>query len=592
MRNELWTSGVLACLALAGLAPAAAAQTAPSPHPTTRFVVSHPELPTTALRLHRQLSGIIRGGEVRRYALRLDAGQFAALRIPQLTGNLAAVVFDPDGAVVAIVDQNGLGHAEVVTIDARTSGEYTVQLAMFEWDAADTSYSIEWTRVEQIQYDTVGRAAQLFESWYDPENPGAALLILRDGEVAYEGAIGVESTITRRPISLHSPFDLASISKQFTAYSIALLVERGQISLSDDIRRYLPEMPDYGTTITVQHLLEHTSGLRDWDGLFGLAGTNIEDGISTDDVLAMAARQSVLNFTPGHEQRYSNTGYVLLAKIVERVTGEPFDQWTRANVFVPLGMRDCSFSGAPSTPARVASFGTEYPQPTALSTNRIVTMGSSGLECSALDLVTWLNNYESGRLGGAETLTLVTQPTQTPTGPDRDYVFGNWHGEREGHTVVGHQGLAAGFRTSLRSFPDDQVEVIYLANDGNDATYERVRTIENLFLGITPAPVEAPTDDYVPSSPQTLNERQINELLGRYRSDEINTDYEVVRTDQGIVAMNARTGALKLAPQGEDAFSSDKWFAPSLTFVRDGAKVTGFRVESEDVGSLFFRRVD
>lgn len=590
MKRKLYAGSVLACLALVGLG-SASAQDAPSPHPTSRFVASHPDLPTTTLRLHRPVTAILRGGDVHRYQLHLQAGQFAALRIPQLRGNLAAVVFDPSGALVGIVDQNGAGLAEVITIDAQQSGNYSIQLAMFEWDAPDADYSIEWTRNERAERDPAGRAGQLFESWYDPEGPGAALLVLRNGEVAYEGAIGIENA-ANRPISLHSPFDLASISKQFTAYAIALLVERGQIRLSDDVRRYLPELPDYGTTITVQHLLEHTSGLRDWDGLFGLVGINIEDGISPDDVLAMAARQRHLNFTPGEEQRYSNTGYVLLAKIVERATGVPFDRWTRENIFVPLGMRECGFSAPPPTPARVASFRAEYPEPATLSTDRIVTMGSSGLECSALDLITWLNNYESGRLGGAPVRALVTQPPSHPTGPDRDYVFGNWHGNREGHAVVGHQGLAAGFRTSLRSFPNDQIEVIYLANDGNDATYERVRTIENLFLGIAPSPVEAPTDDYVPYSPQTLSETQISELVGHYRSDELDADYEIVRTERGIMAVNDHAGALKLTPQGGDAFSSDKWFAPSLTFVRDTAKVTGFRVESEDVGSLLFRRMD
>ncbi|WP_228126825.1 beta-lactamase family protein [Candidatus Viadribacter manganicus] len=538
------------------------------------------------------MSATLQGGQVQRYSLRLQAGDFAAVRIPQLQGNLAAVVFDPEGAVVGIFDQNGEGQAEVVTIDAARAGEYAIQIAMFEWDASDVSYTIELTRHERTQYRPADRAAQLFESWYEPGGPGAVLVVMQDGEISYQGAIGVENSDGHRPLSLQSPIDLASVSKQFTAYGVALLVERGQLRLDDDVRRYLPELPDYGTPITVQHLLEHTSGLRDWDGLFALTGRNIEDGISIDDVVAMAARQQSLNFTPGAEQRYSNTGYVLLAKIIERVTGQPYDLWATENIFAPLGMRECSLERDAAIPARVTSFRRQFPEPISTSTERTITLGSSGLACSAHDLQRWIENYRTDPLGGGQVQRLVTQASASPTGTETDYVFGNWHGRRGDHAMVGHQGLAAGFRTSVHDFPDDHVRVIYLANDGNDATYERVRVIENLFLGIAPGPIEAPTDDYVPSTQAVLSNGEIAELVGRYHSDEIEADYEIFQVGQSIVARHRAAGDIRLTRQQADAFSSDKWFVPSLTFVRDAAgRPVGLRIESEDVGSLFFRRV-
>ncbi|MEQ1812783.1 MAG: serine hydrolase, partial [Terricaulis sp.] len=440
MKTALWGRGALACLMFGALAMPAAAQSTTATYPTSRFVASHPELATSPLRLHRPLSATLRGGEVHRYSLLLEAGQFAAVRVPQIQGNLVAVVFDPEGTLIGIVDQNGEGQPEVVTINAEKAGNYSIQIAMFEWDAPDVSYAIEWTQRQSAERGAAGRAGQLFESWYDPQRPGAVIVVLRDGEIAYEGAVGMENSVSRRALSLHSPIDLASISKQFTAYGIALLIERGQLNLNDDIRRYLPELPDYGATITVQHLLEHTSGVRDWDGLFALVGRNIDDGISVDDVVAMAARQQALTFTPGQEQRYSNTGYVLLSKILERVTHEPFDRWMTDNIFTPLGMRECGLVSAPETPARVASYRAQYPAPLAISTERMVTWGSSGLACSAHDLTTWLDNYQSGRLGGPQVQHLVTQISQSPTSTETDYVFGNWHSRRGDHSMVGHQG--------------------------------------------------------------------------------------------------------------------------------------------------------
>jgi CubicO group peptidase (beta-lactamase class C family) len=591
MTRTLCGGATLACLIFAAMCTPVAAQTGASPFPTSRFVAAHPELPTAALRLHATTGATLRGGEVHRYALRLEAGQFAAVRIPQIQGNLVAVIFDPGGKLMGIVDQNGAGLAEVATIDARKTGDYAIQIAMFEWDAAEATYQIEWTRRERAEREPTGRARQLFESWHDPERPGAVLLVLRGGQIAYEGAIGIENASSRRPLSVQSPIDLASISKQFTAYGIALLVERGQLTLSDDIRRYLPEMPDYGAKITIQHLLEHTSGIRDWDGMFGLIGRNVEDGISADDVLAMAARQKSLTFATGHEQRYSNTGYVLLAKIIERVTRQPFDRWTKENIFEPLDMRECGLSGDAAAPARVVSYRAQYPASVPSSDKRTVSMGSSGLTCSAHDLAIWLDNYQSGRLGGETARALVTRPPSAPTSSESDYVFGNWHSKRNGHVVVGHQGLSAGYRTSLHSFPAEKLAVIYLANDGNDATYERVRTIEDLFLGIPATDIEAPNEDYSPAAPVTLRDEVIAQLVGRYHSEELMADYEIVRSGQGVVAQHRDAGTIRLSPNGTDTFSSDKWFVPSLTFVRDGAGVVeGFQIESEDVGLLRFMR--
>lgn len=570
---------------------AAVAQMSGPPFPTSRFLADRPDIATTQLRLGRSFKATLKGGDVHRYGIRLDAGEFAAVRLPQAGGNLVAVLFAPDGAVLRIVDDNGAGQAEVVTIEAATAGDYHVQVAMFEWDAPDADYTIKWTRRQPVVHTPMERVQQLFESWYEPGEPGAVLLVRRNGETAYAGAIGIESMSGRRPLSLASPFDLASVSKQFTAYGVALLATSGRIRLEDDIRRYLPELPDYGAKITVQHLLEHTSGLRDWDGLFALTGRNIEDGITVDDVVAMAARQKSLIFTPGAEQRYSNTGYVLLAKIIERVTSEPFDSWMRRNVFAELGMRDCSFVRSTGVGARVASFRVRYPAQVEASKDQMVTMGSSGLACSANDLIRWMENYQSGRLGGPEVRRLVTGPPATPTSSERDYVFGNWLGERHGHAYVGHQGLAAGFRTSIRRFPADGLTVIYLANDGDDATYVRVRAVEAELFGVAAAAVEIPTDQYEPRVNARLSSEMAGQFLGRFRSDETLAEYEVLRSSTGI-AMRQADETVDLTREDGDAFSTSRWYMPVVRFTRDASGiVSGFSVESEDVGALEFRRI-
>jgi CubicO group peptidase (beta-lactamase class C family) len=606
------TASTLGLVIALGVVVQTRAAAPPNPHPTSRFVVSHAELPSTSLQLGRAQDATLRGPDVHRYRVALRRGQFAAVELRQVQGNLAAVVFDPDGDLVDIVDQNGAGQREVVTVGARKSGDYVIQVAVFEWDAPDTRYTIEWRKLERAQQQPVARARQLFSSWYEPQAPGAAIIVLRDGRIVYQDAIGLANVELRLPLTTRTPVDLASVSKQFTGYAIAMLAASGQLRLDDDLRKYLPEIPDYGKTITIRHLLEHKSGLRDWDGLFGLTGRRIEDAISTDEVLAMLARQTALNFAPGSRQEYSNSGYVALALVVERVTGQPFDAWMQANVFRPLGMRQCRLERARAAKesAVTNSYRASYPASHLASAGPMITLGSSSLECSAQDLTTWLANYSTGRLGGPAVLALVTQPAAAAgdpapgaaagdaapnaeaVGPPPDYVFGNWHATRDGVAYTGHQGLAAGYRTSMHSFPERDLTVIYLANDGNDATYPRAQAIEDLFLGIERPPVEAPTEDYVPSTRTPLAPGLVASYLGTYVSTELPATYTIEASGGGIVARHARLGTVPLLAQDTDAFASPSPFLPSLTFNRDEAgHVTGFTIQSEDVGKLPFRRI-
>lgn len=582
----------LGCLCVLACAVASAGD---NPHPTSRFVVDHAELPTVGLRLHRAVDATLQGPEVDRYRVPLRAGQFAAVRIRQLTGNVAVVVFDPAGKLISIVDENGTGQTEVATIVAQASGDYAIQVAVFEWDAPELRYAIELSRLERARTDTAGRARQLLAAWYEATEPGAVVTVLEHGQPVVSAAIGRADVALRIPLTQSTPIDLASVSKQFTGYAIALLVNRGTLRLEDDVRRYLPELPDYGTPITLRHLLEHESGVRDWDGLFGLIGRPIEAGITLDEVLAMLQRQAALNFQPGSRQEYSNSNYVLLAAVIERATGQPFDAWMRNNVLAPLDLRDCQLTRQRQAQhGRVThSYRASVPTPVVASGEPMVTLGSSALECSARDLTRWLDNYASGRLGGAAVRDRVTDAGAKPTADASRYVYGNWHAQRDGIEVFGHQGLAAGFRTSIYSFPERQLAVIYLANDGNDATYPRARAIEDLFLGIPPAPVTAPDVDYLPSKSEPLAAGKLASYEGRYVSSELPATFVIEADGSGLVLRHPVYGDVQLVPQGPDVFLTANGFLPQIDFRRDERdRVTSLVTRSDDVGSLPFQRVE
>jgi CubicO group peptidase (beta-lactamase class C family) len=185
---------------------------------------------------------------------------------------------------------------------------------------------------------------RVFAAWSAADGPGCAVGVSRDGAVVFQNGYGLANLETETPITPSSIFHVASVSKQFTAAAVMLLAREGKLSLDDDVRRYLPELPDFGHRITLRHLLTHTSGLRDqWDLLAMARGRFEENRITEDDVLEIVGRQKALNFVPGTEYLYSNTGYTLAAVVVRRVSGKSLREFADERIFKPLGMGDTHF---------------------------------------------------------------------------------------------------------------------------------------------------------------------------------------------------------------------------------------------------------
>ena len=193
----------------------------------------------------------------------------------------------------------------------------------------------------QVPLDAANRVDEIFAAWDSPMSPGCAVGVTKDGLTVLERAYGMadlEHGIANTPETI---FEGGSLSKQFTAAAIVLLVLDGKLSLDDDVRSYVPEIPDYGTTITLHHMMTHTSGLRDWGSVASISGWGREQrSHDHDDVLDIVSRQSALNFEPGHEYSYSNTGFNLFAIIVSRVSGMSFAEFSRTRIFEPLGLKD------------------------------------------------------------------------------------------------------------------------------------------------------------------------------------------------------------------------------------------------------------
>ena len=581
-------AAVLLCLHLGEVLAADA-----NPHPTSRFVVSHPDLPTTTLSLGKSKSANLRGAEVQRYSVELAAGQFASIQLSQTGGNIVAALFDPDGQMIDLVDRNGVGFVETIDVFAKKAGVYAVQTAIFEWDTPAAAYTISLSRQEKAGTSPEAIADQLLTSWYDRSRPGAAVAVIKGGRVITQRTIGLADVEQGVPITANTRFDLASVSKQFTGYAIAMFAERGLVGLEDDVRRYVPEIPQFEKPIRIRHLLNHTSGLRDWDAEFGLVGLDIEDGVTKEQVVEWVLRQKDLNFAPGSAQLYSNTGYNVLAEVVARVTGQAFETWVRQNIFEPAGMSAVANGDAHgSVPAKANSYMRVLPPQRLWSGNSTAAAGSSSVHASLNDLIAWVRNGESGKVGNARVIAMIGKTGQLDDGRKLDYGFGRWFSARKGVRCIGHLGLAAGYRISLRKFPDRDLTFVYMTNDGNDGSYLRAETIENLFLGVEPDPVQVPDGEYTPpaAAPKLAHAEQ--DYVGIYFSDELRTSYEVRGDGAGLVAYHAVNGATPLIFETGDKFRSERWFMPAIEFVREnGRVVSGFRVSTEGSRNMLFRRI-
>jgi CubicO group peptidase (beta-lactamase class C family) len=562
-------------------------------HSTSRFVVTNPELPETAMRLGEVVTGEVNGPEVDRFTIDLKAGEYAGVRVNQLGGDLSFAIFDADGKMLELVDTNQKNESEVGTFTAEKAGRYAIQVAQYDYRPAATAYSIQLLRKEPLAKSAAAQAEQMLTTWYDGKNPGIAVLIAKDGKPVIKRTIGLASVEDGVPIRPSTKFELASVSKQFTGYAIAMLIERGIVSRDDDVRKWLPNVPDFGHPITVGHLLDHSSGLRDWDAAFGLAGLRVEGGISTRQVMDFVARQKSLNFVPGSQLQYSNTGYVLLGEIITKATGKPAGQWMQENMFAPLGMKDTVFNqdyNAIISNKAVAYKGRDK-LAKLLSGNSSGIGGSTSVLSSLDDLEKWAANLDSPKLGGPRLKSLLGSFGKLNDGTPVNYSFGNWHVEKMGVPVISHLGLAGGFRTKLSRYPEQKIDVVFLSNDGDDATYGRAGKLEKLFLPFKDSPVEVPIDEPPAPQPDKLAPK-LSDYVGTYYSDELRTAYELRLERDQLVATHALNDEIIFKHSDADNFSTGQWYMPVIAFGRDdkGAVVT-MTVSTEGARNMVFRRL-
>jgi len=329
------------------------------------------------------------------------------------------------------------------------------------------------------------RVDRIFARWDHVDSPGCALGVSRDGVMIYQRGYGMSNLEHAIAITPQSIFHVASISKQFAAFSILLLEQDGKLSVNDDVRKYIPELPSYGKTITIDHLLHHTSGLRDqWD-LLGLADWREDDLITEDDVLRVVTRQKELNFEPGAEYLYSNTGYTLLAIIVKRVSGKSLRDFADERIFRPLDMTSTHFHDDHTmiVPGRTQAYQPREGGGWRISIPVFDTYGATSLFTTVGDLSKWERNFADAKVGGPALLAKLITTGTLEGGEPISYARGVVVGTYRGLATVGHSGADAGYRADVVRFPDQRLAVAVLCNLANINPSQLTRQVAEVYLG-------------------------------------------------------------------------------------------------------------
>lgn len=327
--------------------------------------------------------------------------------------------------------------------------------------------------------DRSDAADRILASLRSTDGPGCAVAVVHRGKLLYSAAFGLADLESRTPISLDTRFNIASMSKQFTAAALYFLVADGRVHTTDSVRRFIPELPRYGDAITVADLLHHTSGLR--DSLLELAGK--PEPFDATGHLRLLAAQSALNFTPGADYEYTNSDYILLSIIVERVSGMPLPDFAAERIFRPLGMSHTGYYPGTSPPAGAAAgfarVGNEFRN----TGTPPLTMGDGGVYTTIEDLLRWDENFSTGKLGGPPFLRFMERPGRLRSGERIDYAAGLVITDFRGLRAVGHDGALPGYHADWLRLPERRLSVISLCNRGDAEPETFNRRIAATYLG-------------------------------------------------------------------------------------------------------------
>jgi CubicO group peptidase (beta-lactamase class C family) len=449
--------------------------------------------------------------------------------------------------------------------------------------------------------DRTDQVDELFAAWNKPDSPGCSLAVIKDGEIIYQRGYGMADLERNVPLNPASVFDIGSMGKQFTAMLIALLARQGAFSLDESIRIYVPEMPAYAQTITIRHLIHHTSGLRDYTTLMYMAGLRMENYYYEEELLELVCRQAGLNFMPGDEYLYSNTNYFLLGVIAKRAARESLPDLFQEHILDPLGMKATSFNDDAGRIVKHRACGyspAEHGYRNDMSFNG--GFGDGMLLSSVEDLFLWDQNFYHNRLGdgGSDLIREILTPGTLNNGKELDYAFGLSVGEYKGLSRIGHGGGWAGYRSDAIRFPDQQFSTICLANLSSIEPWGLNDRVGDIYLAdyFTEGAQRASQGESGEITPRASDQAVpapapvgLQDYAGVYHSDELNVSHKISLEGEQLYLRRGYSRAEALQPVTPDLFRAGEL---EFLFDRDDQdRVCAFQIRAGWVKGIRFQRV-
>lgn len=398
---------------------------------------------------------------------------------------------------------------------------------------------------QKLSPEITQKIDDLFTEWDQAEMPGGVIGVVDKGQLVWSKAYGMASLEYEVPNTTETIFNIASVSKQITAFSLVLLEQQGKLSLDDEVRKHLKEMPDFGKKITIRHLLHHTSGLRNFQSMLSLAGWRDGESMTNEDLLRYLSQQKDLNFEPGAEYLYCNTGFNMATAIVERLTGQSFQDWTQENIFQPLGMTNTSYREdlerihKNTATSYDGTMDSGFRQPLKYWTY----MGNGNVYTTVGDLTKWMNNFRDPTVGGQAAIEKLVKPGVLNNGQALTYGLGIGVGQYRGLLRYSHGGSVGGYRSNMIYFPKQDKGIIVITNFSSANPGGKVFAVADLILAdaftVKKQTPTAPKVTQISRKATTFNANRFQDFIGKYYVDGV------------IVEMSLEQGVPKVFAKGE-----------------------------------------
>jgi len=473
----------------------------------------------TALLPGRAVSGTLARGDTARYRVTADSSMLVRAVVNQVSVDAVVRVLGPRGQAILTVDGPARGE-ERLQFETAATGDYQIQVIPFEQEVGD--FTITLVRVEPLATDPRRLTDQLLAPYDRVDGPGAVVSVWQNGKALFSKAYGMANLTYKVPFTVETPTNIGSTSKQFTAFAVMLLVEQGKVSLDDDVRKHIPELPDLGKTVTVRHILSHTSGYREFLNTIALTGRRLDHGdfIDRKEVIGVVQRQPALQNDPGAEFNYNNTAFGLAAVIVERVSGLDFPDFMAQHVFQPLGMLHTQVRRSPEEIVPGASEGYT---PGEGGRWRAIgdlggAVGAGGIYSTVGDLQRWAENLANPRVGSQATVAAMMTANTLNDGKSSGYGLGLFIDKQGALKRVHHGGADVAHRSQLVYYPEINAGLTVQSNDAGFNSGLAFRLAQAFFRTAMEPKVtaSAPGATY---DPATFVPASFDAFVGRYALD-------------------------------------------------------------------------